>query len=141
MEGEIQKVLDTRGALRCVRFESGNVGVLYIKRKGKARSSGWTRLPALPTATAPCCAEKRGINIIIVFIPLSFEYEGRLLNHQIDALQIFISRRGTIEQLVFTRSDLHGLCLVVEGLESLRRKLDGDLLSLARLGADAFERL
>ena len=46
MEGNIQEVLDTRGALRCVRFESGNVGVLYIKRKRKARSSGWTRLPA-----------------------------------------------------------------------------------------------
>lgn len=28
MEGNIQKVLDTRGALRCVRFESGNVGVV-----------------------------------------------------------------------------------------------------------------
>ena len=27
MEGNIQQVLDTRGALRCVRFESGNVGV------------------------------------------------------------------------------------------------------------------
>ena len=28
MEGNIQTVLDTRGALRCVRFESGNVGVV-----------------------------------------------------------------------------------------------------------------
>ena len=28
MEGNIQTVLDTRGALRCVRFDSGNVGVV-----------------------------------------------------------------------------------------------------------------
>ena len=28
MEGNIQKVLDARGALRCVRFDSGNVGVV-----------------------------------------------------------------------------------------------------------------
>ena len=33
MEGSIQKVLDTRGALRCVRFESGNVGVMTTKGK------------------------------------------------------------------------------------------------------------
>ena len=35
MEGEIQKVLDTRGALRCVRFESGNVGVVTAQGKTK----------------------------------------------------------------------------------------------------------
>ena len=28
MEGSIQKVLDARGALRCVRFDSGDVGVV-----------------------------------------------------------------------------------------------------------------
>ena len=28
MEGNIQKVLDARGALRCVRFDSGDVGVV-----------------------------------------------------------------------------------------------------------------
>ena len=31
----IQKVLDTRGALRCVRFESGNVGVVTTQGKTK----------------------------------------------------------------------------------------------------------
>lgn len=35
MEGNIQKVLDTRGALRCVRFESGNVGVVNMQGKTK----------------------------------------------------------------------------------------------------------
>ena len=35
MEGNIQKVLDTRGALRCVRFESGNVGVVTTQGKTK----------------------------------------------------------------------------------------------------------
>ena len=35
MEGSIQKVLDTRGALRCVRFESGNVGVVTTQGKTK----------------------------------------------------------------------------------------------------------
>lgn len=35
MEGNIQKVLDTRGALRCVRFESGNVGVVTRLEKGR----------------------------------------------------------------------------------------------------------
>ena len=35
MEGCIQKVLDTRGALRCVRFESGNVGVVTTQGKTK----------------------------------------------------------------------------------------------------------
>ena len=35
MEGSIQKVLDTRGALRCVRFESGNVGVVTTKGNTK----------------------------------------------------------------------------------------------------------
>ena len=35
MEGSIKKVLDTRGALRCVRFESGNVGVVTTQGKTK----------------------------------------------------------------------------------------------------------
>ena len=35
MEGSIQKVLDTRGALRCVRYESGNVGVVTTQGKTK----------------------------------------------------------------------------------------------------------
>ena len=35
MEGCIQQVLDTRGALRCVRFESGNVGVVTTQGKIK----------------------------------------------------------------------------------------------------------
>ena len=35
MEGNIQKVLDTRGALRCVRFDSGNVGVVTTQGKTK----------------------------------------------------------------------------------------------------------
>ena len=35
MEGSIQKVFDTRGALRCVRFESGNVGVVTTQGKTK----------------------------------------------------------------------------------------------------------
>ena len=35
MERCIQKVLDTRGALRCVRFESGNVGVVTTQGKIK----------------------------------------------------------------------------------------------------------
>ena len=35
MEGNIQTVLDTRGALRCVRFESGNVGVVTTQGKTK----------------------------------------------------------------------------------------------------------
>ena len=35
MEGNIQTVLDTRGALRCVRFESGNVGVVTAQGKTK----------------------------------------------------------------------------------------------------------
>ena len=35
MEGNIQTVLDTRGALRCVRFESGNVGVVTTKGNTK----------------------------------------------------------------------------------------------------------
>ena len=35
MEGNIQEVLDTRGALRCVRFESGNVGVVTTQGKTK----------------------------------------------------------------------------------------------------------
>ena len=35
MEGSIQKVLDTRGALKCVRFESGNVGVVTTQGKTK----------------------------------------------------------------------------------------------------------
>ena len=40
MEGNIQKVLDTRGALRCVRFESGNVGV--VTTQGKTKPGGGT---------------------------------------------------------------------------------------------------
>ena len=35
MEGNIRQVLDTRGALRCVRFESGNVGVVTTRGKAK----------------------------------------------------------------------------------------------------------
>ena len=35
MEGNIQTVLDTRGALRCVRFDSGNVGVVTTKGNTK----------------------------------------------------------------------------------------------------------
>ena len=35
MAGSTQKVLDTRGALRCVRFESGNVGVVTTQGKTK----------------------------------------------------------------------------------------------------------
>ena len=35
MKEKIQKVLDTRGALRCVRFESGNVGVVTTQGKTK----------------------------------------------------------------------------------------------------------
>ena len=35
MKENIQKVLDTRGALRCVRFESGNVGVVTTQGKTK----------------------------------------------------------------------------------------------------------
>ena len=35
MEGNIRQVLDTRGALRCVRFESGNVGVVTTQGKTK----------------------------------------------------------------------------------------------------------
>ena len=35
MEGGIQKVLDRRGALKCVRFESGNVGVVTTQGKTK----------------------------------------------------------------------------------------------------------
>ena len=35
MEGSIQKELDTRGALRCVRFESGNLGVVTTQGKTK----------------------------------------------------------------------------------------------------------
>lgn len=33
MEESVQEVLDTRGALRCVRFDSGNVGVVNTKGK------------------------------------------------------------------------------------------------------------
>ena len=35
MEGNIRQVLDTRGALRCVRFESGNVGVVTTQGNTK----------------------------------------------------------------------------------------------------------
>ena len=35
MEGCIEQVLDARGALRCVRFESGNVGVVNTQGKTK----------------------------------------------------------------------------------------------------------
>ena len=35
MEGNIQTVLDTKGALRCVRFTSGNVGVVTAQGKTK----------------------------------------------------------------------------------------------------------
>ena len=35
MEECIEKVLDTRGALRCVRFASGNVGVVNTQGETK----------------------------------------------------------------------------------------------------------
>ena len=35
MEGNIQTVLDTRGALRCVRFDLGNAGVVTTKGNTK----------------------------------------------------------------------------------------------------------
>ena len=35
MEGNIQTVLDTRGALSCVRFDLGNAGVVTTKENTK----------------------------------------------------------------------------------------------------------